>query len=183
VARGALLVATLGALVASVDCGPPRRPEIRQGSKSYLFNITSDPIPPHAREDVKYTVTVLDRESGQPTETPTPATEQMQKDVDAIKPDTPIGSAVFAGYVSADFFIQALKKAGANPTPEKVQAAAAKMTFQVKGLIGPTKYPDSHVIPTPQCGALMASDGKAVTVAAPYECSSQTYPVQPKFRS
>jgi hypothetical protein len=51
VARGALLVATLGALVASVDCGPSRRPEIRQGSKSYLFNITSDPIPPHARED------------------------------------------------------------------------------------------------------------------------------------
>jgi len=69
VARGALLVATLGALVASVDCGPSRRPEIRQGSKSYLFNITSDPIPPHAREDVKYTVTVRDRESGQPIET------------------------------------------------------------------------------------------------------------------
>ena len=69
VARGALLVATLGALVASLDCGPPRRPEIRQGSKSYLFNITSDPIPPHAREDVKYTVTVRDRETGQPIET------------------------------------------------------------------------------------------------------------------
>jgi hypothetical protein len=69
VARGALLVATLGALVASVDCGPPRRPEIRQGSKSYLFNITSDPIPPHAREDVKYMVTVRDRETGQPIET------------------------------------------------------------------------------------------------------------------
>ena len=50
-----------------------------------------------------------------PTEDPTPATEQMQKDVDAIKPGTKIGSAVFAGYVSADFFIQALKKAGANP--------------------------------------------------------------------
>ena len=68
-ARGALLVATLGVLVASVDCGPPRRPEIRQGSKSYLFNITSDPIPPYAREDVVYTVTVRDRESGQPIET------------------------------------------------------------------------------------------------------------------
>ena len=122
-------------------------------------------------------------ESGQPPETPTPATKQMQTDVDAIKAGTPIGSAVFAGYVTADFFVQALKKAGANPTPEKVQAAAAKMTFQIKGLIGPTKYPDSHVIPTPSCGALVASDGKAVTVAAPYACTSQTYPVQPKFRS
>jgi hypothetical protein len=68
-ARGALLAATLGMLVVGADCGPPRRPEIRQGSKTYLFNITSDPIPPRAREDVIYTVTVRDRESGQPIET------------------------------------------------------------------------------------------------------------------
>ena len=68
-ARGVLLAGTLGLLVIGADCGPPRRPEIRQGSKSYLFNITSDPIPPHAREDVIYTVTVRDRESGQPIET------------------------------------------------------------------------------------------------------------------
>ena len=64
-----LLACTLGLLVLGADCGPPRRPEIRQGSKSYLFNITSDPIPPHARENVIYTVTVRDRESGQPIET------------------------------------------------------------------------------------------------------------------
>jgi hypothetical protein len=68
-ARGVLLACALGLLVMGADCGPPRRPEIRQGSKSYLFNITSDPIPPHAREDVIYTVTVRDRESGQPIET------------------------------------------------------------------------------------------------------------------
>ena len=68
-ARGALLAGTLGLLVIGADCGPPRRPEIRQGSKSYLFNITSAPIPPHARENVIYTVTVRDRESGQPIET------------------------------------------------------------------------------------------------------------------
>jgi len=64
--RGVILAGTLGLLVLGADCGPPRRPEIRQGSKSYLFNITSDPIPPYAREDVIYTVTVRDRESGQP---------------------------------------------------------------------------------------------------------------------
>jgi hypothetical protein len=68
-ARGVLFAGMLGLLVMGADCGPPRRPEIRQGSKSYLFNITSDPIPPHAREDVIYTVTVRDRESGQPIET------------------------------------------------------------------------------------------------------------------
>ena len=65
-----LLVAATGfAVVGAASCGPPRRPEIRQGSKSYLFTITSDPIPPHAREDVVYTVTVRDRKSGQPIET------------------------------------------------------------------------------------------------------------------
>ncbi|HTK46442.1 MAG TPA: hypothetical protein VL328_00510 [Gemmatimonadaceae bacterium] len=69
-ARARLLVAAAGlAVVGAASCGPPRRPEIRQGSKSYLFTITSDPIPPHAREDVVYTVTVRDRKSGQPIET------------------------------------------------------------------------------------------------------------------
>jgi hypothetical protein len=68
-ARG-LMLCTLGvALAAAESCGPPRRPELRQGTKSYLFNITSEPIPPHAREDIIYTVTVKDRETGQPIET------------------------------------------------------------------------------------------------------------------
>ena len=65
-ARAVILVGTLGLLVAGTDCGSPRRPEIRQGTKTYMFNITSDPIPPHAREDVIYTITVRDRESNQP---------------------------------------------------------------------------------------------------------------------
>ena len=65
--RGGLLAGALGLIVAGADaCGPPRRPEIRQGSKSYLFTITSDPIPPYAREDIIYTVTVKDRETNQP---------------------------------------------------------------------------------------------------------------------
>ena len=67
-ARAVILAGSLALLVTGADCGPPRRPEIRQGSKSYLFNITSDPIPPHAREEVRYTITVRDRESNQPIE-------------------------------------------------------------------------------------------------------------------
>jgi hypothetical protein len=55
-------------LLGGSACGEPRRPEIRQSSKSYMFNITSDPIPPYAREDIIYTVTVRDRETGQPIE-------------------------------------------------------------------------------------------------------------------
>jgi ABC-type branched-subunit amino acid transport system substrate-binding protein len=121
--------------------------------------------------------------SFQPPEDPTPATQQMQKDVSAVKSGAQLTSGLVAGYLSAEFFVQALKKAGSNPTPEKVQAAASKMTYQVKGLVGPTKYPDSHVIPTPSCGALVVSDGKAFSVAEPYTCSTQTYPVLKKFRT
>ena len=65
-ARGVILVATASLLAVGADCGAPRRPEIRQGSKSYLFNITSTPIPPLAREDIFYTITVRDRETNQP---------------------------------------------------------------------------------------------------------------------
>lgn len=62
--------AALAALVCGmVSCGPPRRPQLRQCSQSYCFTITSDPVPPRAREDVLYTITVKDRESDQPIET------------------------------------------------------------------------------------------------------------------
>jgi hypothetical protein len=65
--RGLVLAGSL-ALLAGASCGPPRKPELRQGSKSYLFTITSDPIPPRAREDVIYTITVKDRETKQPVD-------------------------------------------------------------------------------------------------------------------
>jgi hypothetical protein len=65
-----LILGAVGlALTAAASCGEPRRPEVRQTSKSYMFRVTSDPIPPHAREDIIYTVTVMDRETGQPIET------------------------------------------------------------------------------------------------------------------
>jgi hypothetical protein len=66
--RRSLIVAGSLALLAGASCGPPRRPELRQGTKSYLFTITSEPIPPRAREDVIYTITVKDRETKQPVD-------------------------------------------------------------------------------------------------------------------
>jgi len=65
VRRSAVIAAGL-VLAAAASCGPPRQPELRQGTKSYFFTITSDPIPPRAREDVVYTITVKDRETNQP---------------------------------------------------------------------------------------------------------------------
>ena len=47
----------------------PPKPELRQGTDNYMFVISSDPVPPHAREDVIYTITVKDKKTGQPVET------------------------------------------------------------------------------------------------------------------
>ena len=64
------IAATALALTGVVSCGGGARPlELRQGTDSYKVVITSDPIPPHAREDVIYTITVTDRKTGQPIET------------------------------------------------------------------------------------------------------------------
>ena len=65
--RRAALAGSL-VLLAGASCGPPRKPELRQGTKSYLFTITSDPIPPFAREDVIYSISVKDRETKQPVD-------------------------------------------------------------------------------------------------------------------
>jgi hypothetical protein len=65
--RRAVLAGSL-VLLAGASCGPPRKPELRQGTKSYLFTITSDPIPPYAREDVIYSISVKDRETKQPVD-------------------------------------------------------------------------------------------------------------------
>jgi hypothetical protein len=68
-ARWAGLLAAGAVLAAVAGCGPPRRPELRQGTESYFFTITSDPIPPTAREDIIYKVVVKDRKTNQPIET------------------------------------------------------------------------------------------------------------------
>ena len=66
--RARRLVSLAGglALLGAASCGPPRHPELRQGTESYFFTITSDPIPPRAREDVIYKITVKDKKTGQP---------------------------------------------------------------------------------------------------------------------
>ena len=70
IARCRAVVAVTLALAGAASCGgPSKRPELRQGTQNYMFTITSDPIPPHAREDVIYTITVKDRKTGQPIET------------------------------------------------------------------------------------------------------------------
>ena len=70
IARRVAASVLLWALLGVSSCGGPgHQLELRQGTDTYKFVITSDPIPPHAREDVIYTITVTDRKTGQPIET------------------------------------------------------------------------------------------------------------------
>ena len=61
------LVATIATL-ASCDSGPPRPPSLHQYTNSYDFTISPDQVPPHAREDVHYSIRILDRKTRQPIE-------------------------------------------------------------------------------------------------------------------
>ncbi|HZP29749.1 MAG TPA: ABC transporter substrate-binding protein [Acidimicrobiia bacterium] len=115
-----------------------------------------------------------------PTEN-TPGMNQLKKDLDAYQSgaSSKIDSGVIAAYSSADMFIQALKtvakKGKGNITPENVQKAAATQTWQIKGLAGPTKYPQATVYTYPACFSLFYSDGTAWSTAVPYTCSTKKF--------
>lgn len=99
----------------------------------------------------------------------TPAVQEFLDAVEAVAGDEPVNQPTISGYLAADMFIQALKKAGKNPTPEKVQKAAAKLKYEVEGFVGPTTYPRGFKQGTP-CGQLVASDGTEWTVQVPFQC-------------
>jgi len=54
--------------LALLACAPQGPPPIRQWTDDMAFTITSDPVPPHARQDTKFTVIARDKSSGQPIE-------------------------------------------------------------------------------------------------------------------
>jgi branched-chain amino acid transport system substrate-binding protein len=116
---------------------------------------------------------------------PSAGLTQMNKDIDAVREGKPVPIFAQQTYFAADMFIQALKKIPkAKITPEAVQKVLATQTWQIKGLVGPTKYPASTVHSSPACSSLLMSSGTAPwTVVEPYKCSSKTYKIDPKFGS
>jgi ABC-type branched-subunit amino acid transport system substrate-binding protein len=163
----------------TTDCIPVYTQLRANGYKGvYLSALYSDLVLAPMKGSAVYTVFA-------PFADPTPANQQLASDLQAVQagkvPD--LGSGV--GYFSAEMFIQALKslvqaKGKAFISPENVQQAAAHMTYEIKGQIGPTRYPASTVMPTPACSAVVAdNDGKHWTTSAPYACSDKTFPVSP----
>jgi ABC-type branched-subunit amino acid transport system substrate-binding protein len=103
-----------------------------------------------------------------PEDTNTPA---MQNIVTKLKAAgaTQITQGMLSSYFSADAFVAALKKVGKNLTPENFAKTIAKFTYQVPGVVGPTKYPAARTQGSP-CGALVYSDGTAWSIQVPYAC-------------
>lgn len=98
-----------------------------------------------------------------------PGVQEFVDRVQKVAPGEDINQPTIAGYLAADMFIQALKKAGKNPTRESVAKAAAKMKYEIKDFVGPTKYPRAYKLGTP-CGQLVGSDGTAWSITVPYSC-------------
>jgi branched-chain amino acid transport system substrate-binding protein len=115
---------------------------------------------------------------------PNAGLQQLEADLQAFKPGTkPVSYGNVPAYFAADMFIQALKKVGKNITPDSVQKALATQTWQIKGLVGPLKYPASTATPTPYCFNLLQakSDGSGYSTLQPYGCSSRTFKIDPRF--
>ena len=66
--RVVLFAASVIALAACNETGAREVKGLRLATKSYRFTVTPEPIPPFANETTWYTVTVIDRESGQPVQ-------------------------------------------------------------------------------------------------------------------
>lgn len=157
----------------STDCIPMYKGLLAAGFKGiYSHNLYSDALAPAMKGSVTQVPFV-------PFDIPSPALDQMKADVAAAKPDQKLDTGVTTGYFSADQFIQALVAAAHSGgiTPENVQAKAARMTWEIKGLAGPLRYPDSTVEASPACFALAYDDGTAWKTVVPYACSDKTFPV------
>src|SRR3954471_10097943 len=55
-------------LAACSEGNAARNTSLRQGTRSYLFTVTSDPTPPFANETTFYTIRVVDRKTEQPVQ-------------------------------------------------------------------------------------------------------------------
>jgi ABC-type branched-subunit amino acid transport system substrate-binding protein len=74
-----------------------------------------------------------------------PSVQQMVTDLKAYKSDVVMSRPTAAGYWTADFFIQALKKAGPNLSREALyNAINGGFTWDSNGALIPVPWPAAH---------------------------------------
>src|SRR6185503_2194324 len=82
-----LSVALIASAVSSCNSGPYKPPALHHYTLDYDFTIQPDQAPPHARDDVHYSITILDRKTRQPIENG----EGQLYSSKPIEPDAPNG--------------------------------------------------------------------------------------------
>jgi ABC-type branched-subunit amino acid transport system substrate-binding protein len=98
------------------------------------------------------------------------AMQQIIDEIRAVKSDQLLTQPVLAGYLSADMFVQMLKKTGKNLTETRFARAANKsFKYEYKDVAGPIAYPAGHDTGN-TCGTLVESDGTNYTVKVPFAC-------------
>jgi branched-chain amino acid transport system substrate-binding protein len=110
-----------------------------------------------------------------------PAIQQMISDLNAYKPGIPKTQAVESGWLTADFLIAALQKAGPNLTREALyNAVNSGFTYDNGGVSVPVKWPVAHQLI--QVGATFVQDeGTSYQVLVPL--TAQGYIANPFLKS
>lgn len=98
------------------------------------------------------------------------AMQQIIDEIRAVKPDQMLTQPVLAGYLSADMFVQMLKKTGRNLTATRfARAANRNFRYDPKDVAGPIRFPAGHETGH-ACGTLVESDGTNYTIKVPFDC-------------
>ena len=98
------------------------------------------------------------------------AMQQIIEEVRAVKPDQMLTQPVLMGYLSADMFVQMLKKTGRSLTDTRfARASNRNFKYDAKDLSGSITFPAGHTRGG-TCGTLVESDGANYTIKVPFDC-------------
>jgi ABC-type branched-subunit amino acid transport system substrate-binding protein len=107
--------------------------------------------------------------------TDVPFVKQMTADLEKYAPDAPKTLQTAAGYISADFMIDALKAAGPDLTVTKLLNTmnSDQFVYSQKDFIGDTHWPLNHLTGAP-CGTLVQLKDQVYKQVEPLACSNVT---------
>jgi ABC-type branched-subunit amino acid transport system substrate-binding protein len=109
-----------------------------------------------------------------PFEEATPAVTKMVTQLKATSSSVVLSQPTEAGYITAEMFVAALKKAGPSVTgPSLIKTLNAGFTFSGGGLAGPTTFPYGHIAQG-NCSSVVSSNGTKYTVVVPLSCVKRT---------
>ena len=137
---------------------------VQLGFKGKILGFTD--YDPRVRGTTKGMITLLQYAPFESAST-VPAVQQMVTDLTAYKSDIALSQPVLAGYWTADFLIQALKKAGPNLSREALyNVINSGFTYDNHGAMDPVVWPVAHHLI--QVGAsFVQDDGSSYGVLVP----------------